>query len=164
MMHMSREQSNGVWLCWEDRVNMKILYMFPGSSECRKRKAELVREGQAFTERNLYSNRLKEAEIRYLIRRCQGDGAMLIRCPEKICRLTGKTPAECSESDYVNLIRKNPTLLNAPIVLSSGQLEIGPELPGIELEIHLENLPGVYRDRLERRKKRSLLCAQPSVS
>ena len=132
---------------------MLIIYTFPGSVPCQKKRQQLREDHIPFVERNLFSNCLKDAEIQYLILR-SGNGALgLIRSPEKIKKLTGKEASKCSRKEWIRLIRKNPSLLDVPIVLSSDSLSVGWHQEEMDIEIHLENL-------LEEDEKPVLCCCQ----
>lgn len=104
---------------------MVIIYTSPGCASCRKAKHWLEDNHITFVEKNIFSNLLKESEIKYLMSRCENGTQDIISTRSKAFQTLRKGLDEYSTSELVVLIQKNPSILKRPILLSEKALVVG---------------------------------------
>lgn len=104
---------------------MIILYTSPGCASCRKAKAWLKDNHISFIEKNIFSNLLKESEIKYLLKRCENGTEDLISTRSNAFKALKKPLDSFSLNDLVLFIQQNPSVLKRPIMLSEKSMVIG---------------------------------------
>jgi regulatory protein spx len=104
---------------------MVILYTSPGCASCRKAKRFLQDNHISFIEKNIFSNLLKEDEIKYLLSRCECGTEDIISTRSNAFKNLKKDIDDFTLNELVEFILKNPSVLKRPIMLSEKSLVIG---------------------------------------
>ena len=104
---------------------MVIIYTSPGCASCRKAKQWLRDNHISFIEKNIFSNLLKEGEIKYLMSRCEHGTEDIISTRSKAFQSLKQEVDDYSLSELVKLIQKNPSILKRPILLSERTMVVG---------------------------------------
>lgn len=104
---------------------MVIIYTSPGCASCRKAKQWLKDNHISFVEKNIFSNLLKEGEVKYLMSRCENGTEDIISTRSKAFQMLHKGIEEFSTKELVDLIQKNPSILKRPILLSEKTMVVG---------------------------------------
>lgn len=104
---------------------MVIIYTSPGCASCRKAKQWLKDNHISFIEKNIFSNLLKEGEIKYLMSRCEHGTEDIISTRSKAFQSLQRNIEDFSVNELVKLIQKNPSILKRPILLSEKTMVVG---------------------------------------
>lgn len=104
---------------------MVIIYTSPGCASCRKAKQWLKDNHISFIEKNIFSNLLKEGEIKYLMSRCEHGTEDIISTRSKAFQNLKRSLDDFSINELVKLIQKNPSILKRPILLSEKTMVVG---------------------------------------
>ncbi|MCF0246054.1 MAG: transcriptional regulator Spx [Ileibacterium sp.] len=104
---------------------MIIIYTSPGCASCRKAKKWLQDNRISFIEKNIFSNILKDAEIKYLLSRCENGTEDIISVRSKAFQSMRKDLDDFSINELVKFIRENPTILKRPILLTKTTMVVG---------------------------------------
>lgn len=104
---------------------MVIIYTSPGCASCRKAKQWLKDNRISFVEKNIFSNVLKEGEIKYLMSRCENGTEDIISTRSKAFQALDKSVDDFTVSELVGLIQKNPSILKRPIMLTEKTMVVG---------------------------------------
>lgn len=104
---------------------MIILYTSPGCASCRKAKAWLKDNHISFIEKNIFSNLLKENEIKYLLSRCENGTEDIISTRSNAFKGLKKDLDDFTLQELILFIQKNPSVLKRPIMLSEKSMVIG---------------------------------------
>lgn len=104
---------------------MVIIYTSPGCASCRKARHWLEDNHITFVEKNIFSNLLNEAEIKYLMSRCENGTQDIISTRSKAFQSLRKGLDDYSVNELVTIIQKNPSILKRPIMLSEKALVVG---------------------------------------
>lgn len=104
---------------------MIILYTSPGCASCRKAKAWLKDNHIEFIEKNIFSNFLKDTELKYLLSRCESGTADIISTRSNAFKSLKKDVDDFSINELVDFIQRNPSVLKRPILLSEKSMVVG---------------------------------------
>ena len=104
---------------------MIILYTSPVCASCRKAKKWLQDNRISFIEKNIFSNVLKDSEIKYLLSRCENGTEDIISVRSKTFQRMQKDLEEYTMNELVKFIRENPTILKRPILLTNTTMVVG---------------------------------------
>lgn len=104
---------------------MVIIYTSPGCASCRKAKQWLRDNKISFVEKNIFSNVLKEGEIKYLMSRCENGTEDIISTRSKAFQNLHRGVDDFTLNELVTLIQKNPSILKRPIMLTEKTMVIG---------------------------------------
>lgn len=104
---------------------MVIIYTSPGCASCRKAKQWLRDNKISFVEKNIFSNVLKEGEIKYLMSRCENGTEDIISTRSKAFQNLHRGVDDFTLNELVTLIQKNPSILKRPIMLAEKTMVIG---------------------------------------
>lgn len=104
---------------------MVIIYTSPGCASCRKAKQWLRDNKISFVEKNIFSNVLKEGEIKYLMSRCENGTEDIISTRSKAFQNLHRGVDDFTLNELVTLIQKNPSILKRPIMLTKKTMVIG---------------------------------------
>lgn len=104
---------------------MIVIYTSPGCASCRKAKQWLKDNHMSFIEKNIFSNLLKESEIKYLLSRCENGTEDIISTRSKAFMALDRDLDEFSMKELVSLIQHNPSILKRPILLSEKSMVVG---------------------------------------
>lgn len=104
---------------------MIIIYTSPGCASCRKAKQWLKDNHISFIEKNIFSNLLKEGEIKYLMSRCEHGTEDIISTRSKAFQTLQRSLDDFTVNELVKLIQKNPSILKRPILLTEKTMVVG---------------------------------------
>lgn len=105
--------------------NTVLFYTSPGCASCRKAKKWLEDNHVNFIEKNIFSNLLSEAEIRYLLVRCENGTEDIISTRSKAYASLGDKLEDMSVLELTRFIQRNPSILKRPILLSVNSMVVG---------------------------------------
>ena len=105
--------------------NAILFYTSPGCASCRKAKKWLEDNHINFVEKNIFSNLLSEAEIKYLLSRCENGTEDIISTRSKAYVNLKENLDEMSINELTRFIQRNPSVLKRPIMLSERNMVIG---------------------------------------
>ena len=104
---------------------MIILYTSPGCASCRKAKQWLKDNQLPFVEKNIFTTMLKEDEIKYLLSRCENGTEDIISVRSKAFQQLGCDIDDLSVSALLDIVRKSPSILKRPIMISEKSMVVG---------------------------------------
>ena len=104
---------------------MVIIYTSPGCASCRKAKKWMKDNRISFVEKNIFSNILKDGEIKYLLSRCENGTEDIISTRSKAFQNLNRDINDLSVRELVKFIRDNPSVLKRPIMLTEKAMVIG---------------------------------------
>lgn len=104
---------------------MIILYTSPGCASCRKAKAWLKDNHITFIEKNIFSNLLREQEIKYLLSRCENGTEDIISTRSNAFKSLNRSLDDFSMKELVSFIQENPSVMKRPILLSEKSMVVG---------------------------------------
>ena len=102
-----------------------LFYTSPGCASCRKAKRWLEDNHISFVEKNIFSNLLSEAEIKYLLSRCENGTEDIISTRSKAYLTLKEEIDEMSLTQLTRFIQRNPSVLKRPIMLSEKNMVVG---------------------------------------
>lgn len=105
--------------------NAVLFYTSPGCASCRKAKKWLEDNHINFIEKNIFSNLLSEAEIKYLLSRCENGTDDIISTRSKAYLALKPTLDDMSITQLARFIQRNPSVLKRPIMLSERNMVVG---------------------------------------
>lgn len=105
--------------------NAVLFYTSPGCASCRKAKKWLEDNHINFVEKNIFSNLLSEAEIKYLLSRCENGTEDIISTRSKAYVNLKESLEDMSITQLTRFIQRNPSVLKRPIMLSERNMVIG---------------------------------------
>ena len=104
---------------------MIILYTSPGCASCRKAKQWLKDNQLPFVEKNIFTTMLKEDEIKYLLSRCENGTEDIISVRSKAFQQLNCDIDDRSVSALVDIVKKSPSILKRPIMISEKSMVVG---------------------------------------
>lgn len=104
---------------------MIILYTSPGCASCRKAKQWLKDNQLPFVEKNIFTTILKEDEIKYLLSRCENGTEDIISVRSKAFQQLDCDIEDLSVSRLVEIVKKSPSILKRPIMISEKSMVVG---------------------------------------
>lgn len=104
---------------------MVILYTSPGCASCRKAKKWLKEHDMDFVEKNIFTNLLKEDEIRYLLKRSENGTEDLISTRSKAFQELHKDLDDFTVPELVEFIQNNPSVMRRPIIIDESRFVVG---------------------------------------
>ena len=104
---------------------MVIIYTSPGCASCRKAKKWMKDNRISFVEKNIFSNILKDGEIKYLLSRCENGTEDIIATLSKAFQNLNRDIDDFSVNELVKFIKENPSVLKRPIMLTEKTMVIG---------------------------------------
>ncbi|MCF0259955.1 MAG: transcriptional regulator Spx [Erysipelotrichaceae bacterium] len=104
---------------------MVIIYTSPGCASCRKAKKWMKDNRISFVEKNIFSNILKDGEIKYLLSRCENGTEDIISTRSKAFQNLNRDIDDFSVNELVKFIKENPSVLKRPIMLTEKTMVIG---------------------------------------
>lgn len=105
--------------------NTILFYTSPGCASCRKAKRWLEDHHISFVEKNIFSNLLSEAEIKYLMSRCEHGTDDIISTRSKAYASVKDNIDDLSVAELAKFVQRNPSILKRPIMLSERSMVIG---------------------------------------
>jgi len=121
---------------------MIIVYTSAGCASCRKAKAWLKEKNINYVEKNIFTDLLKEEEIKYIMSRCDNGIDDIVSKRSKVI-MEGKIDVdEMSISQLIAFIKENPTVLKRPIIISEKNMLVGydeEEIDVFKAEIMKQN-------------------------
>ena len=79
----------------------------------------------SFVEKNIFSNILKDGEIKYLMSRCENGTEDIISTRSKAFQNLNRDIDDFSVNELVKFIKENPSVLKRPIMLTEKTMVIG---------------------------------------
>lgn len=104
---------------------MILFYTSPGCASCRKARRWLQSNHIDYVEKNIFSNLLQDAEIRYLLSRCENGTEDIISTRSKAYELIRHRMDDLSIHQLTSFIQQNPSVLKRPILLSKNSMVVG---------------------------------------
>ncbi len=104
---------------------MILFYTSPGCASCRKARQWLQDNHIDYVEKNIFSNLLQDAEIRYLLSRCENGTEDIISTRSKAYGQIRDQLDDLSIRQLTSFIQQNPSVLKRPILLSEKSMVIG---------------------------------------
>jgi arsenate reductase len=92
------------------------IYQKPTCTTCRQVHAALVQSGVDFDAVNYYVDPIPKRKLLELLRKMKRPARELLRTKEPIYRTLGLAERELSDDEIVDLMVKNPDLIQRPIV------------------------------------------------
>ena len=138
---------------------MIILYTSPGCASCRKAKQWLKDNQLPFVEKNIFTTMLKEDEIKYLLSRCENGTEDIISVRSKAFQQLGCDIDDLSVSALVDIVRKSPSILKRPIMISEKSMVVGYDDDEITTRVP-QALRNVVRDSCNQSCPNYPLCGK----
>lgn len=104
---------------------MILFYTSPGCASCRKARQWLQDNHIDYVEKNIFSNLLQDAEIRYLMTRCENGTEDIISTRSKAYSQIRDELDDLSMVELTTFIQQNPSVLKRPILLSEKSMVVG---------------------------------------
>lgn len=104
---------------------MILFYTSPGCASCRKARQWLQDNHIDYVEKNIFSNLLQDAEIRYLMTRCENGTEDIISTRSKAYSQIRDELEDLSMVELTTFIQQNPSVLKRPILLSEKSMVVG---------------------------------------
>lgn len=104
---------------------MILFYTSPGCASCRKARQWLQDNHIDYVEKNIFSNLLQDAEIRYLMTRCENGTEDIISTRSKAYSQIRDALEDLSMAELTTFIQQNPSVLKRPILLSEKSMVVG---------------------------------------
>ncbi len=104
---------------------MIIVYTSPGCASCRKVKQWLNERGLSFIEKNIFKILLNDNEIKHLLMRSENGSDDIISKRSKIIQENNIDLDSMTTDQLISFIKKNPSVLKRPIILSENNFQVG---------------------------------------
>ncbi|MDO7803005.1 transcriptional regulator SpxA [Pediococcus acidilactici] len=104
---------------------MVNLYTSPSCTSCRKAKAWLEEHGIQYKERNIFSEPLSAAEIKQVLQLTENGTEEIVSRRSKVFQELDVDLDDLSLKQLIDLIEKNPGLLQRPILVDDKRLQVG---------------------------------------
>lgn len=104
---------------------MIVLYTSPGCASCRKVKQWLKDRNLPYVEKNIFKVLLNDNEIKHLLMRSENGTDDIISKRSKIIHDSHIDLDSMTTDQLVDFIRKNPSVLKRPIILSEKSFQVG---------------------------------------
>lgn len=104
---------------------MIILYSTPGCASCRKAKQWLKEKNLIFVEKNIFSNVLKENELKYILSRTENGTEDLISTRSKAFKALNKDIDDFTTEELIKFIQENPSVMKRPIIINEDNILVG---------------------------------------
>lgn len=104
---------------------MILFYTSPCCASCRKARQWLQDNHIDYVEKNIFSNLLQDAEIRYLMTRCENGTEDIISTRSKAYSQIRDELDDLSMVELTTFIQQNPSVLKRPILLSEKSMVVG---------------------------------------
>ena len=104
---------------------MIVVYTSPGCASCRKVKQWLKDRNIEYLEKNIFKILLNDAEIRHLLMRSENGSDDIISKRSKVIQESRIDIDSLTTAQLIQFIKKNPSVLKRPIILSENNFQVG---------------------------------------
>lgn len=104
---------------------MIVVYTSPGCASCRKVKQWLKDRDLPFIEKNIFKTLLNDREIKHLLMRSENGSDDIISKRSKIIQQSGIDIDSMTTDQLINFIKRNPSVLKRPIIVSESGFQVG---------------------------------------
>jgi len=104
---------------------MIVVYTSPGCASCRKVKQWLKERDIPFIEKNIFKTLLNDSEIKHLLMRSENGSDDIISKRSKIIQESNVDLDDMTTDQLIQFIKKNPSVLKRPIILSEKNFQVG---------------------------------------
>ena len=104
---------------------MIVVYTSPGCASCRKVKQWLKDRDIPYLEKNIFKTLLNDNEIKHLLMRSENGSDDIISKRSKIIQESDIDIDSMTTAELISFIKKNPSVLKRPIILSENNFQIG---------------------------------------
>ncbi|MBR4162961.1 MAG: transcriptional regulator Spx [Solobacterium sp.] len=104
---------------------MIVVYTSPGCASCRKVKQWLKDRNIEYLEKNIFKTLLNDAEIRHLLMRSENGSDDIISKRSKVIQESRIDIDSLTTAQLIQFIKKNPSVLKRPIILSENNFQVG---------------------------------------
>lgn len=104
---------------------MILFYTSPGCASCRKARQVAPGQPHRLCGKEHFSNLLQDAEIRYLMTRCENGTEDIISTRSKAYSQIRDALEDLSMAELTTFIQQNPSVLKRPILLSEKSMVVG---------------------------------------
>ena len=104
---------------------MIVVYTSPGCASCRKVKQWLKDRNIEYIEKNIFKTLLNDAEIRHLLMRSENGSDDIISKRSKVIQESRIDIDSLTTAQLIQFIKKNPSVLKRPIILSENNFQVG---------------------------------------
>ncbi len=112
---------------------MIIIYTSPSCSSCRKVKKWFDDQKIPYKEKNIFTSILKESELKDILEKTENGTEDIISTRSKIIKEGNIDIDSMSLNELLEFIKKNPSILKRPIIISDNNLQIGYNKEEIEI-------------------------------
>ncbi|MGM9960048.1 MAG: Spx/MgsR family RNA polymerase-binding regulatory protein [Allobaculum sp.] len=126
-------------------MNVSVLfYTSPGCANCRKAKKWLDDNHIQYVEKNIFSNELTEAEIKYLMARCENGTEDILSTRSKAYNELREVIDDMSINELTRFIQQHPSVLKRPILVSRSNMAVGYDHDEITTMLPVEKRKDSY--------------------
>jgi regulatory protein spx len=104
---------------------MIVIYTSPGCASCRKVKQWLKDRELPYIEKNIFKTLLNDNEIKHLLMRSENGSDDIVSKRSKIIQESNVDIDSMTTNELVEFIKKNPSILKRPIILSEKNFQVG---------------------------------------
>lgn len=109
----------------EKEASMIVVYTSPGCASCRKVKQWLKDRNLKFIEKNIFKTLLNDNEIKHLLIRSENGSDDIVSKRSKIIQESHIDIDGMTTDQLIEFIKKNPSVLKRPIILSETNFQVG---------------------------------------
>ena len=117
---------------------MLRIYTSPSCSSCRKAKEFLKVQKLPYVEKNIISSVLNEKELKEILAKSENGTDDIISKRSKVIKESNVDVDQMTMSELIAFIKKNPTILKRPIIVSDRLVQVGYNEEEIEVFIPRE--------------------------
>lgn len=114
---------------------MLRIYTSPSCSSCRKAKEFLKDQKLPYVEKNIISSVLNEKELKEILAKSENGTDDIISKRSKVIKESKVDVDKMTMSELITFIKKNPTILKRPIIVSDRLVQVGYNEEEIEVFI-----------------------------
>lgn len=104
---------------------MILLYSSPGCASCRKVRQWLKDNNLKFTEKNIFTSKLSDEEIKHLLMRSVNGTDDIISKRSKVMKESKLDLGDLTMKELITFIQRHPSALKRPIVMSDNSFLVG---------------------------------------
>lgn len=117
---------------------MLKIYTSPSCSSCRKAKEFLKVQNLDYVEKNIISSVLNEKELKEILAKSENGTDDIISKRSKVIKESKVDVDKMTISELISFIKKNPTILKRPIIVSERLVQVGYNEEEIEVFVPRE--------------------------
>lgn len=112
---------------------MLTIYTSPSCSSCRKAKEFLREQNLPFIEKNIINSVLNESELKEILAKSENGTDDIISKRSKVIKESKIDVDQLTIPQLIQFIKKNPTILKRPIIVSDRLVQVGYNEEEIEV-------------------------------